>query len=235
MAHFILVPGLWLEASSWRHVIPTLESAGHTANPLSLPAQKQATLQDWVDAVILAIDSAPERPVLAGHSAGCGVAYAAADNRPDAVRQLVLIGGFPLPDGMPLLGESFPEQDGFVPLPELSVFGEESLAGIDDAALKAFRAQATRVPAQVLDGRLHLTHQDRHRIPTTAVCTEYSAADLQNWVEGDFPPTSEIPLFEDFRYADLSTGHWPQFSLPDELGQLLLRIEDRSAESPGHH
>ena len=33
----ILVPGLWLDASSWDSVIPALERAGHRASPLTLP------------------------------------------------------------------------------------------------------------------------------------------------------------------------------------------------------
>lgn len=229
MAHFILVPGLWLDAGCWRQVTPPLTAAGHSVHSLTLPGDRETTLQDWVDAVVLAIDSAPEPAVLVGQSAGCGVAYAAADARAGEVEHLVLIGGFPLPDGMPLLGESFPEREGFVPLPDLSVFGEESLAGLDDAALEAFRAAAVEVPAQVLRGTIQLSHEERRRIATTALCTEYSAADLQSWVEAGFPPTTEIPHFEDFRYAELSTGHWPQFSRPEELAQLLVHIGSPAA------
>ena len=33
----ILVPGLWLTASSWDPVLPALREAGHTPVPLTLP------------------------------------------------------------------------------------------------------------------------------------------------------------------------------------------------------
>ena len=33
----ILIPGFWLDASSWQEVTPLLEEAGHTVYPLTLP------------------------------------------------------------------------------------------------------------------------------------------------------------------------------------------------------
>ncbi|TLP94968.1 alpha/beta hydrolase [Nesterenkonia salmonea] len=228
MAHFIMIPGLWLDASSWRQVTPPLVAAGHSAHSLTLPTGRDTSVQDWVSAVVLAIDSAPEPPVLVGHSAGCGLTYAAADARTDAVRHMVLIGGFPLPDGMPLLDQQFPNSEGFVTLPSFSTFNAEDLSGLDDDALKRFRADAVPVPAEVLVGTLQLSHPERRRIPTTAVCTEYSAADLKSWIEAGFPPTTEFPHLADLSFVDLPTGHWPQFSRPDELGQLLIHIPDRS-------
>jgi hypothetical protein len=33
----ILVPGMWLDGSSWEAVPPVLERAGHGAHPLTLP------------------------------------------------------------------------------------------------------------------------------------------------------------------------------------------------------
>ena len=38
MTDLILVPGMWLDGSSWDAVVlPVLESAGHRAHPLTLP------------------------------------------------------------------------------------------------------------------------------------------------------------------------------------------------------
>ncbi|GFZ96395.1 alpha/beta fold hydrolase [Nesterenkonia alkaliphila] len=224
MSHYVLVPGLWLDASSWKQVVPHLESAGHTTAALTFPTEPGSTLQDWISTVTDAVDTATEPSVLVGHSAGCGLTYAAVDARSEKVKHLVLIGGFPLPDGMPLLAEDFPETDGLIHLPEFSAFSEEDLAGLDDAILEQFRNEATPVPATVLDSTLELKNTDRHRVPTTAVCTEYSAADLQKWTEAGFPPTTEFPKLEDLRYIDLPTGHWPQFSRPEDLAKLLLRL-----------
>lgn len=227
MSHYVLVPGLWLDASSWNEVAGHLESAGHTTAALTLPSEPGSTLQDWISTVTEAVDTAAELPVLVGHSASCGLAYAAVDARPEKVKQLVLIGGFPLPSGMPLFDEELPATDGLIPLPKFSAFRAEDLAGLDDAALVQFRNQATYVPATVFDATLELNNADRHRVPTTAVCTEYSAADLQEWTEAGFPPTTEFPKLAELRYTDLPTGHWPQFSRPKDLADLLVSIAER--------
>ena len=42
----ILVPGLWLDASTWDEVIPELERAGHVAHPLTLRLTAPAGQQE---------------------------------------------------------------------------------------------------------------------------------------------------------------------------------------------
>lgn len=88
MAYLILIPGLWLDGSSWDRVVPVVEQAGHRAEPLTLPGLESTqtdragiTLRDHVAAVVAAIDSCgpDDRVVLVGHSAGCGIAHAAID------------------------------------------------------------------------------------------------------------------------------------------------------------
>src|SRR5687768_16070282 len=65
LVEMILIPGLWLDASSWEAVVPVLEQAGHQARPLTLPGMESRnadrsgiTLRDHVDAVVAAIDAA---------------------------------------------------------------------------------------------------------------------------------------------------------------------------------
>src|SRR6266702_2759388 len=76
----ILIPGLWLDGSSWDEVVPALEQAGHRTNALTLPGMEskhanrsEITLRDHVDAVVQVIDSggpAGGKVVLVGHSGG---------------------------------------------------------------------------------------------------------------------------------------------------------------------
>jgi pimeloyl-ACP methyl ester carboxylesterase len=61
-----LVPGTWLDGSSWEAVLPVFESAGHRAHPLTLPGMEgedadrsKVTLSGHVGAVVTAIDSIP--------------------------------------------------------------------------------------------------------------------------------------------------------------------------------
>ena len=78
--HLILIPGLWLDGSSWDRVVPVLTAAGHRVHPLTLPgmASPEAdrtgiTLQDHVDAVVQAIDSCePADHTVGAHDAILG-------------------------------------------------------------------------------------------------------------------------------------------------------------------
>ena len=98
----ILVPGLWLDASSWDDVTPILEAAGHRTHPLTLPGMEspgadrsEVTLADHVAAVVAAIDAAESDVVLVGHSHGGVLAYAASDQRADRIAHLVYLASEP--------------------------------------------------------------------------------------------------------------------------------------------
>ncbi|HEX6337559.1 MAG TPA: hypothetical protein VFZ85_11435 [Jiangellaceae bacterium] len=52
----IMIPGLWLDGSSWDEVVPHLERAGHRTYPLTLPGMESKSadrsaisLRDHVD------------------------------------------------------------------------------------------------------------------------------------------------------------------------------------------
>ena len=74
----VLIPGLWLDASSWDEVIPSLRQAGHRTHPLTLPGMEskdadrsKITLRDHVDVVVEVIDSLDATDgqlALVGHS-----------------------------------------------------------------------------------------------------------------------------------------------------------------------
>lgn len=95
----LLIAGLWLDGSAWDDVVPQLEALGHRPVPLTLPGQgdgaASATLDDQVAAVLAAADSAPDGPMVVGHSAAATLAWLAADRRPEQVAKVALIGGFP--------------------------------------------------------------------------------------------------------------------------------------------
>src|SRR3712207_5912341 len=101
----VLIAGLWLDGAAWNDVAPALEEEGHHPVPLTLPGQGDgataATYDDQVATVLAAIDACAQPPVVVGHSAAASLAWAAADARPEAVKAVVLIGGFPNQDGEP--------------------------------------------------------------------------------------------------------------------------------------
>jgi pimeloyl-ACP methyl ester carboxylesterase/uncharacterized damage-inducible protein DinB len=226
----ILVPGLWLDGSSWDKVVPLLEQAGHRAHPITLPGMEArdadrswVTLRDHVDAVVAAIDAAGAdgQVVLVGHSGGCGVAHAAVDARPDRVARAVYVGGFPAGDG-DTIADAFPAENGEVPLPDWSAFEEEDLVDLDDEARAAFRERAIPSPARVVGDPQRLADERRYGVPVTVICTEFTSDMLKGWIEHGLAPVRELARIRDVSSLDLPTGHWPQFTRPEELARAIL-------------
>ena len=222
----ILIPGLWLDASSWDLVVPKLESAGHDVNALALPGMesKEAdrsaiTRQDVVDAVVAAIDEAQDSVVLVGHSMGADWAHAGVDARPDRVARAIYIGGFPSGDGV---SGSFPAENGEIPLLEWSDFDEADLRDLDEAARAGFRGRAIPSPERAVTDPQRLTDDRRYDVPVTMICPEFSVEMLKGWMAQDLEPVQELTKIRDVTYVDLPTGHWPQFTTPDELARVIL-------------
>lgn len=236
--HIILIPGLWLDASSWEHVTPILEQAGHRTYPLTLPGLESKTadragitLQDHVDAVVNAIDSvdpADGKVVLVGHSAGAGVVHAAIDARPDRVARAIYIGGFPASQGQ-ALGDGFQAENGEVPLPDWSAFSDEDLRDLDDRARAEFRDRAVPVPERVTRDPMQLRDERRYDVPVTVICPEFTSETLKRWMEQGHVP--ELARVKDVEYVDLPSGHWPQFTRPDDLAWVIQTAAGQ-AESP---
>jgi pimeloyl-ACP methyl ester carboxylesterase len=227
----ILIPGLWLDGSSWDRVVPALERAGHRPHPLTLPGMEakdadrvKITLRDHVDAVVAAIDAVDpaDGPVmLVGHSAGAALAHAAVDARPDRVARAIYIGGFPTGDGDPPV-DGLPSNDGEIPLPDWSSFEEEELVDLDDQLRADFRRRAIPSPARVASDPQRLSDERRYHVPVTVICTEFTGDMLRGWVAQGEPPVREFAKIRDIEYIDLPTGHWPQFTRPDDLAQTIL-------------
>jgi pimeloyl-ACP methyl ester carboxylesterase len=221
----ILVPGLWLDGSSWDEVVPLLEQAGTRTHAVTLPGMRASdtdraavTLSDHVNAVVAVIDSVDPagQVVLVGHSAGSAIAYAAVDARPDRVHRVIYVG-------------DFAAENGEVPLPDWTAFDEEELAGLNEEALSRFRQRALPSPERVTRDVQRLFDNRRYGVPATVVCTEFSADTLREWIEQGEEAVQEFTKIRTVEYVDLPTGHWPQFSQPQQLAEAILRASLRPA------
>ena len=148
----ILVPGLWLDASSWGEVIPALERAGHTVHALTMPGvgapaaeSSEIGIADWVDAVVDEIDATDGLVALVGHSGGGNVVYGAADARPERVARVVFVDTFPPGDGGSIW--EFPIVDGVIPFPGWDFFEEPEVADLDETVRAEAAARTRSVPA----------------------------------------------------------------------------------------
>lgn len=223
----VLIAGLWLDGSAWADVAPTLERLGHRPVALTLPGQgdgsSAASLDDQVGAVVAAVDAA-DRPMVVGHSAACSLAWLAADRRPDVVTKVALIGGFPSADGEPY-ADFFPTAGGATPFPGWEPFEGPDSADLDQPAKDRMATTAIAVPEQVTKGVVRLTDERRFDVPVALVCPEFTPAQAKEWIDGGEVP--ELARASTLEYLDIESGHWPMFTKPRELAELLAASAER--------
>ncbi len=225
----ILIPGFWLDGSSWDEVVPILKQAGHRTHALTLPGKEskdadrsEITLRDHIDAVVRvidAVDPADGEVVLVGHSGGGAIAHGAVDARPDRVARVVYVDSGPLGEGG-VINDELPSENGEVPLPDWSVFDDEDLVDLDDELRAAFRERAIPEPLHVTSDPQRLSDERRYDVPVTIIASEFPSAKLREWMEQGH--LQELAKIRHVDYVDLPTGHWPQFTRPQDLGQAIL-------------
>ncbi len=231
----VLISGLWLDGSSWVEVVPSLEQAGHRTYALTLPGMEskdadrsKITLRDHVDAVVKVIDSfdpAEGEVVLVGHSGGGAIAHAAVDARPDRVARVVYVDSVPLGEGG-VINDELPAENGEVPLPDWSLFDEEDLIDLDEDLRAAFRERAIPSPAHVASDPQELVDERRYDVPVTVISCEFPSAVIRELIEKGHAYAGELAKIRDVDYIDLPTGHWPQFTRPQQLGRAILASLD---------
>jgi len=220
--NILLIAGLWLDGSAWDDVVPELEALGHRPVLLTLPGQgdgsASATLDDQAAAVLAAIDSASDKPMVVGHSAACTLVWLAADARPEKVAKVALIGGFPSADGEPY-ADFFEHKDGAMPFPGWGPFEGPDSADLDEEVRRGFASAAIPVPEGVTKGVVRLTDERRFDVPVVLVCPEFTPAQAQEWIDaGDVPELAKVKQLD---FVDIDSGHWPMLSKPKKLARLL--------------
>lgn len=231
----ILVPGFWLDASSWSQVTPPLVAAGHRVHPLTLPGLQSPDapraaigLRDHIEAVVAAIDAIEGPVVLVGHSGGGAIIHGAVDERPLRVARAVYVDSGPLAEGG-VINDELPTEGDDVPLPPWEFFDDADLVDLTPELRAEFRARAIPEPRRVTSDPQHLSDERRYEVPATVIACEFPSAQLTEWVAAGHPYVAELARIRDIEYMDLPTGHWPQFTRPTELGAAILAAVDHTA------
>jgi len=226
----ILIPGFWLDASSWERVTPVLAETGHRLHPITLPGLEAVDAQragiglaDHIAAVVALIDRLDAPVVLVGHSGGGSIAHGAVDARPDRVAKVVYVDAGPPAPG-DVINDQLPVVDGEVPLPDWSEFMDEDLVDLDDALRAEFRARAIPEPLGVAQDPIVLTDERRYDVPITVIACEFPSVILREAIDAGQPWVRELAAIAEVEYVDLPTGHWPQFTKPVQLGQAIASV-----------
>ncbi|WP_127573968.1 alpha/beta fold hydrolase [Georgenia faecalis] len=225
----VLVPGHWLGAWAWDAVAARLRATGHTVTALTLPGLEDAATpragiryEDHVRAVLDAVTAHDGPVVLVAHSGAGAPVTSALDAAPERVARVVYVDSGPSADGV--VPEPDLRQDAVeLPLPSFAELeaGGASLAGLDAAALDRFRERAVPHPAGALRERIVLRDDRRHGVPATLVCCSIPSATVQALVASGEPMFAAVAALTDAGYVDLPTGHWPMWSAPAELADVL--------------
>jgi pimeloyl-ACP methyl ester carboxylesterase len=227
-APIILVPGFWLGAWAWDEVAATLRGDGHDVTALTLPGlespdadRSTITQSDHVDAIVDAVQAADSPVVLAVHSASGFSGYAASDRVPDRIAAMVYV------DTAPGISPQDPGFEGVeLPLVWKDIEEGENLDGLTEEQKETFRQRAVPVPGGVLRGAVELTNDARRDIPSTFICTGFTAEQYQTYAREhpEWTFLAGIPELRNATWIDLPTSHWPMWSRPAELAAIISDV-----------
>jgi pimeloyl-ACP methyl ester carboxylesterase len=221
----ILVPGFWLGAWAWDEVASVLRAGGYDVTAITLPGLESAdadrssvSFEDHVNAIVDAVSAAPEPVVLAVHSATGFSGYAASDRVPEKIAAIVYVDTAP---GIPPLDPNFTGDE--KPMVWEDIEAEENLDGLSEEQKETFRQRAVPVPGGVLRGSVELTNDARRDIPSTLICTGFSAEQYRTYAREhpEWAFLAGIPELRNVTWIDLPTSHWPMWSRPRELARII--------------
>jgi len=221
-APIVLVPGFWLGAWAWDDVASALRSDGHDVTPVTLPGLESAdadrstiTFSDHVDAICDAVAAAHAPVVLAVHSGAGAPGYAASDRIPERIAAMVYV------DSGPAIGALDPDfADLELPLPPWDKL-DENLDGLSDEQLETFRQRAVPEPGAALRGMVELTNDARLDVPSTVICSAFTSEQIKGAVEQGQAWLGGLTELRNVTWVDLPTSHWPMWSRPRELAEVI--------------
>lgn len=249
MANFVLVPGFWLGGWAWKSVTEILRGKGHEVFPLTLTglgekihlgSEKTDLDTHIADVVNLIKYNELEDVYLVGHSYAGVLITAVADKIPEKIAKLIYVDCAPLPDGAALIDFYSPEQmekfekaiaekgDGWkLLLPSWEDLDEgDNIKDLTDADKQLIEKLATPQPFNPARQKVSLKNPKRGSLPKLAIWCETTSGEVREMLKEDLPLFSELKD-ENFEFADLPTGHYPMFSRPKELADLLIKALEK--------
>jgi hypothetical protein len=137
-------------------------------------------------------------------------------------------------DSGPATGALDPDFDGVEkPLPSREeLAAEENLDGLTEEQLETFRQRAVPEPGAALRDAPELTNDARLDVPTMAVCTGFTSEQYKAAVKEGYSWLGGFAELRDVTWVDLPTSHWPMWSRPRELAEIIGDVAKAHAPAP---
>ena len=237
MSHYILIHGAWEESRMWDDVSPILRDNGHTVTAIDLPGHGEnkqpgvtVTTSDYIQAVVDVVSQLDHQVVLVGHSMNGALISRVAEQIPGKIERLIYVTAFLLKDGGSVLEAMQSDADGEV-LPEIVFSEDQAFATLPVPALR--RVGFHDIEESRIPGLLPLMAEWQSTEPFMAnvvlskekfgsVPKTYIRTSIDKMVSPALQD-SMIANWEVESIFDLKSGHFPAFSVPEELAGVLLQ------------
>jgi pimeloyl-ACP methyl ester carboxylesterase len=224
----VLVHGAWVGEWSWSPILPLLRATGRPVHAVSLTghgvrshqSSPDVTLDDHVDDVVNHVETHDLVDIiLVGHSYGGRVITAAYERLRDRIARVVYIDAHaPLapdagqsPDRIAAAeaADGFLPFSGYDPRPE-HVGGEEGLAWF----LERVRPQSFKTFCVPMTGEM-----PEQLSKAYVYCSGYGPSRFEAYAEA-------ARRAHDWEFFELDTDHWPMFSMPQDVADIILGTAD---------
>lgn len=222
----VLIAGHWLGAWAWDEVLEHLDQINAVALTLpgldpEDPARTARTLDEQAAAIADVVTGLGGPVTLVAHSGANFPVSLVLDQHPELIHRMVWVDSGPVGPGSVFL-PGFPEDAAELPLPAFDELGQQaSLEGLSDEVLDRFRTRAVPEPGPVLRERLDLSNDARRNVPTTLVCCSIPGAQIMELARSGHPMFAETAELTNVEVLDLPTGHWPMWSRPADLAEVI--------------
>jgi pimeloyl-ACP methyl ester carboxylesterase len=248
MATYVLVPGAWLGGWAWQPVARQLRARGHDVHPVTLTglgdrshlATPEVDLDTYITDVVNLLEYEDLHDVvLVGHSYAGAVVTGVADRVPGRISLLAYLDTGPTPHGTAFLDLQEPQArelierltaeagDGWrIPLPsweELEGVMGASLEGLGPAERELMAGRAAAQPVRTWTQPLTLADPAREKLPKLLITCSFPLAQVRELIAAGHPWFAELAQPR-WSFLELPTGHWPMFSVPGPLAELLAGL-----------
>ena len=236
MSHYILIHGAWEESRAWDDVSPILQQNGHTVTAIDLPGHgenkqsiAQVTMAGYIQTVVDVIKQLDHQVILVGHSMTGAVISQVAEQIPEKIERLIYVAAFLLKDGGTVLeGMQNDATNEF--LPEIIFSDDQTYASVSEKTLRSIgfhdvkEAVIQRVLPQMAEkqatepfmAKVVVSDENFGSVPKTYIRTS---------IDKVTSPALQDTMIANWKVEtvhDLRSGHFPAFSVPEKLAELML-------------